>query len=918
MNREVYHLEGANGPSTPGWTLRPDEARRASNGGASLATAFELTSRPHSSSVLGIGYSASIRSAHPGRESRPLRNPRSARLGRDGRSLPRPRPRLERDVAVKVLPSESSADSDRLRRFEQESKAAGALNHPNILAVFDTGLHDGAPYIVFELLHGETLRERLKGPLTIRKSVDVAVQIAHGLAAAHAAGIVHRDLKPENIFVTVDGRVKILDFGLAKLQPRGVQDVSDSETALQLTDVGTVLGTAGYMSPEQVQGQPADQRSDVFSFGAVFHEMLSGRRAFHGDSVIETMRAILKEDPPQIGEVNRNVPVAIEQIVRRCLEKRPDERFHSAHDLGLALEAVSASTAGSIRGLAPVADRGWWRAPGRPVSALLALLVLASAVAFLLGKNWNPQPVPQFRQITFRRGSPGWARFSSDGQTILYSAKWPDQPLQVFSARLDAIESRALGLNGSLAATKGGEMAVVLPNGTLARLPLDGGVPREIADPVRRLTGRPTEAWRSFVIPGGVGSSRRRGMCCMSRAGASADCACRPGATGSPSLRSAAQHRVSNTATEAAGSVIVMDRQGQKTTLSTGWTSIGGLAWARDGREVWFTATKSGISQALYAVTLAGRERLVARAPGVLWLHDISADGRVLLTEGRASIEARGRMGQDTAEREYSWLDGTFGAIFSPDGQSFIFSEAADGGGPGSGAYLRHADGSPPVRLGEGWALAISPDGKWVVCSNIGFPRELRLVPTGAGNPRTLRRGTISEYDWAYFLPDGKRLVVAGSEPGRPSRLFVQDLPEGEPKPFTPEGTGLEPFPAAISPDGRFVAAVPLVGERRFALYPIGGGAPQPIPGLGVGDTPLRFSPDGASLYVLEPSESSNRVVRLDLASGRKTRWLNLAPPDTAGFWGSTSFVDITPDGRSYLYSYWRIVSDLFVVDGLK
>jgi Tol biopolymer transport system component len=361
-----------------------------------------------------------------------------------------------------------------------------------------------------------------------------------------------------------------------------------------------------------------------------------------------------------------------------------------------------------------------------------------------------------------------------------------------------------------------------------------------------------------------------------------------------------------------------MDRQGQTTVLSTGWTSIGGLAWAPDGREVWFTATKAGISQALHAVTLAGRERLVARAAGILWLHDIFADGRVLLVQGRATIEARGRMGQDTAERDYSWLDGTFGAIFSPDGRSFIFSEAADGGGPGSGAYLRHTDGSPPVRLGDGWALTISPDGKWVVCSNIGFPRELRLVPTGAGESRKLRRGTISEYDWAYFLPDGKRLVVAGSEASRPSRLFVQELPEGDPRPFTPEGTGLEPLPAAITPDGRFVAAVPLGGEGRFALYPLDGGDPRPIPGIGIGDTPVRFSPDGACVFVLESSASTNRVVRLDLATGRKTPWLDLAPPDDAGFWGSTSFVDVAPDGRSYLYSYWRIVTDLFVVEGLR
>jgi eukaryotic-like serine/threonine-protein kinase len=448
---------------------------------------------------------------------------------------------------------------------------------------------------------------------------------------------------------------------------------------------------------------------------------------------------------------------------------------------------------------------------------------------------------------------------------------------------------------------------------------VDGGVPREIADHVAEADWAP-DGTLAIIRESG----RRRiefppGHVLYESGGRISALRVSPGGDRVAFIEiGSTQHRVSNIATEAAGSVVVMDRQGQRTVLSTGWTSIGGLAWAPDGREVWFTATKSGISQALHAVTLTGRERLVVRGGGILWLHDIFRDGRVLLTQGRASIEARGRMGKDTIEREYSWLDGTLGAIFSPDGRSFTFSEAADGGGPASGAYLRKADGSPPVRLGDGWALSISPDGKWVVCSNIGLPRELRLVPTGAGEPRKLRRGTISEYDWAYFLPDGKRLVVAGSEAGRPPRLFVQELPDGEPQAFTPEGTGLEPLPAAITPDGRFVAAAPIVGERRFALYPVGGGAPQPIPGIGAGDTPLRFSPDGASVYVLEPSGPGNRVVRLNLATGRKTPWLDLAPPDAAGFWGSTSFVDIAPDGRSYLYSYWRIVSDLFVVEGLR
>src|SRR5262245_32636068 len=257
-------------------------------------------------------------------------------------------PRLERDVAIKVLP-DGVADHKHLRRFEQEARAAGTLNHPSVLAVHDVGTHEGAPYVVSELLEGHTLRVRLEGgALPVRKALDLALQIARGLAAAHDKGIVHRDLKPDNVFVTEDGRVKILDFGLAKLTRREplVED-GHAPTAEDGTESGTVVGTAGYMSPEQVRGEAVDHRSDIFSFGTLLYEMLSGVRAFRRDSAVETMNAILKEDPPEISEAARGISPGLAGIVRRCLEKRAGDRFHSAHDLALALEAVSSGLSGS-------------------------------------------------------------------------------------------------------------------------------------------------------------------------------------------------------------------------------------------------------------------------------------------------------------------------------------------------------------------------------------------------------------------------------------------------------------------------------------------------------------------------------------------------------------------------------------------
>src|SRR5205809_5663396 len=257
--------------------------------------------------------------------------------------------KLGRDVAIKLLPSSFSGDSDRLHRFEQEACAAGALNHPNILVIHHIDTHEGAPYIVSELLEGETLRQRMSGAaLAQRRVTDYASQIAHGLAAAHEKGIVHRDLKPDNVFITKDGRVKILDFGIAKLtQPDSSQSQTDIPTRRVDTDPGVVMGTVGYMSPEQVKGRPVDHRSDIFSFGAILYEMLSGRRAFHGESAADTMSAILKEDPPDLSDTNQNVSPALERLVNHCLEKNPQERFHSASDLAFALEAISGSSGAS-------------------------------------------------------------------------------------------------------------------------------------------------------------------------------------------------------------------------------------------------------------------------------------------------------------------------------------------------------------------------------------------------------------------------------------------------------------------------------------------------------------------------------------------------------------------------------------------
>src|SRR5580704_3520185 len=402
--------------------------------------------------------------------------------------------RLKREVAVKVLPQGLSLDADRLRRFEQEALATAALNHPNILAVFDIGTNEGAPYVVSELLEGETLRERLRsGAIAVRKTLDYALQIAQGLAAAHEKGIIHRDLKPENLFLTKDGRLKILDFGLAKLTQAEPSPHTSLATVSHGTEAGMVLGTAGYMSPEQVRGLSLDTRSDIFSFGAILYEMLSGKRAFHGDTAADTMSSILKEDPPDLSATNRNVSPALERIVQHCLEKSPEARFHSASDIAFDLEHLSGISGTTARATPVEAVR-----PRRTLP-----LVLASGLAFalvMLVLGWwlghgVHTPPAEYKQITFRLGSIGNVRFTPDG-SIVYSAVWEGGDQQLYMARANDPSARELGLKNAeiLSISKSGELAVRLNTispsaflqfGTLARVPASGGTPREMLDNVQ-------------------------------------------------------------------------------------------------------------------------------------------------------------------------------------------------------------------------------------------------------------------------------------------------------------------------------------------------------------------------------------------------------------------------------------------------
>jgi serine/threonine protein kinase/Tol biopolymer transport system component len=829
-------------------------------------------------------------------------------------------PRLGRDVAIKVLPASFSADADRLRRFEQEARAAGILNHPNITAVYDIGTHEGAPYVVQELLEGETLRSALAGAkLSPRKAIDYSLQIAHGLAAAHEKGIVHRDLKPENLFVTKDGRVKILDFGLAKLtHTEAGPEVTSLPTETGGTEPGVVLGTLGYMSPEQVKGKPADARSDIFSFGAILYEMLSGQRAFHGDSAAETISAILREEPPDLSVTNQSISPGLERIVRHSIEKNPEQRFHSAHDLAFDLEALSGLSVPRLEA-SSLKVRG--RSPSLVAVAAVVVALAAGLFAGLVIWKKSPAPPPSYKRLTYGRGPISSARFAPDGQMIVYAASWDGaQKPQLYSVRAESPESLRLALPpGQVeSVSKNGEMLILnllqfstgyARIGTLSQTPLSGSAPRDLLEDVGHAAWSPDGSamavvrapqWRyRLEFPAGKVLYETTGWISYPRISPKGDAV------------AFLDHPLFG---DDRGSLAIMDRSGTKKTLSTGWESAQGVSWSASGEEIWFTAARAGSSRALYAVTRSGRQRSVATTPSGMTLQDISRDGRVLFVESNARLGFLGLLPGETKERDLSGLEWSYGPMLSEDGKTAVFTEQGEAGGPGYSVYLRKMDGSAPVRLGEGAALALSPDGRWVLtCLIRSTPTQIVLLPTGAGEPKTFPKDEIEHVSGPFgtFLPDGKRILFAGHEPGRPSRVFVQDLAGGAAKPVTPEGV----VGRLLSPDGTSLVTETPEG---LALTPWEGGPSHPIPGVKPGDRPLRFTADGRSLFLRpDAREFPARVFRLDVATGRREVWKELMPGDPAGI-TLLSPAAISEDGKTVLFIYARSLADLYLAEGLK
>jgi eukaryotic-like serine/threonine-protein kinase len=837
--------------------------------------------------------------------------------------------RLGRFVAIKVLPPAFSADPERLRRFQQEAEATAALNHPNIMAVFDIGTTDeGAPYIVSELLEGFTMRHYLRdGRLPLQKVIDYGSQISRGLAAAHERGIIHRDLKPENIFVTRDGHVKILDFGLAKLMDVPLAGPSDRTISIaeRGTVPGVVMGTVGYMSPEQIRGQPCDTRTDIFTFGLILYEMVAGKPAFKAATDADTQAEILRGEPEHLSTTNSNVPPGLEQLVWHCLEKEPQRRFQSASDVAFSLQALSAvgsSASGASLALAPASKSRW------PKVALVTAAAIALGVAaFLLGLKQARFVTPQYEQLTYQPGVVSSARISPDGLTVLCSARF-EKRFQLYSIRFDSTGARPLGVEADevLSISSKGEAAVLqgwqslagsTGVGLLARVPLGGGAPKMMLKDVQSAdwspdgeqlaTARYIRDKRVYRLEYPTGKALYETAGWIAGVRVSAD------------GRSIVfiDHPVFG---DDAGYVtMIPSAGGEVRRLSRLWGDVEGLAWNPKG-EVWFSATDVGFNYALYAVTQSGKSRQVLTVPGGVVLNDIAKDGKVLVTHASERTIIMVSTPGHPEEQNLAWLDNTEFFRFSADGTQILMGDESSASGTHHASFLRNVDGSSAIRVGEGDGIALSPDGEWVL-SHIP-PDKLVLLPTGAGeirqlSPATARTEPSGEHasstsiradlpaDW---LPDGKHVAYVGDD----GRTHLLDL-EGKDVALTPTGTSGY-LPTA---DGKFVLVRTTNGN--FELYPVGGGDPARFPYLQAADRPVRFSSDGKDIFVRNSVKGvpGLNLYRVNLANGKRSLLWHLQLPNS-GLSNEIALVDVTPDGTGYAYGYRQKSAVLYSVSELR
>ncbi|MBS2022623.1 MAG: protein kinase, partial [Deltaproteobacteria bacterium] len=800
---------------------------------------------------------------------------------------------MERRVAIKVLATNED-DPARQGRLEGEARINGALPHPNVVAAFDIGQHEGRPFIVTELLEGATLRAKLtEGPIPAAKALDYALQLANGLAAAHEKGVVHCDLKPENVFVTGDGWIKIFDFGIARVHR------VDQTASEEPSDEGQsgFAGTSGYAAPEQLDGGEPEPRWDVFAFGAVAWEMLAGKRAFPGATREERREATRKANP---GKLPASVPARLRAVVEKCLSLDRAQRYASGKELVAALSQVRRKRTQELRAAA--------------IAAVVILLAVAG-VAYVRAPG-KPTELA-FRQITFHPGAVWTARFSPDGQRVWYTETWDGSPARIFSTGTDEKQSQRLEIDHAVLAgmSASGQIAILEQphfenydySGTLAVAPAPGSAAREVQTQVdyADLTADAS----NMVIVHREGSTARlefpRGKVLVEGRGW----------FGHPRLSPKGDYiayfehpRVS----EADGALCVVSTSGERRELVSKLRNAEGLAWSPSGDEIWFTATVpgQGSQPALRAVTLSGAMRLLARAPGNLKLQDVAPDGRVLATQPQnyLGLTLSDRDGQD---RDLSWLDQPVLYDLTPDGSKLLFGVLLGAGNVGP-LYVRGTDGGPPIQLGQGLTGAISHDGRWVAATSVQGPLlPIKILPTGPGAPRELPAAGLTALR-ARFFPDGKRLLVFAEGLGTGPRLYIRDLDGGEPKAISDEGIVHHWFD--ISPDGTRVVAARVDGATLL-LDPAVTLPPRQVQGPHTGEVPYCWLDDHEVLMGV-PVELPARLFAVNVDTGERRPWSSVMPRAPGAF--GMARILAAQNGKMLAYNYASAKTHLYLVEGIR
>jgi eukaryotic-like serine/threonine-protein kinase len=838
--------------------------------------------------------------------------------------------RLNREVALKVLREEDADDADLITRFEQEARAASSLNHPNIVVVYETGEAAVAGraqplrYLTMELVEGEPLTSSLTGePMPLRRFLGVATQLTDGIARAHESGIVHRDLKPANIFITPEGRVKILDFGLAALRGVADDDTQVPTSAGRLTSPGVAVGTLGYMSPEQARGEVPTAASDQFAIGCIFYEMLTGRQPFSRASAAETFSSILRDDPAPVDEINPAVPAPLRWMVERCLSKDARGRYVSTRDLARDLQTLKDNSATiSLRGLTaapPAAPRS--RAPWIVGVAVLAMALGAGGAVFL-SHRFGAVPQPEFRRITFRQGVVSRALFAPNG-SILYTASWEGEPARSYLALPESsgidrpLESE---VQFPLAYSEDGSQVLVLvgtsrlsvnESGTLAWWPALGGRPRRILDGVGWADFAPKG--RFLVVVRDLGADRvlerRSADGALERTLFRTSGAIWFARISPDEKRVAFIHYPFRLDSTGEVQVAAIDGSGSKP-VTQRFEQCQGLDWNTKTGEIWLTASTgtASASSTLWSTEPSGKTRSRYVLPEFFRLQSVSAAGdRFLLTSERERINLTVRRGRENP-RDFSWLGWSIVRDISPDGKTVLFYDE----GPSektSGIWIRSLAGGDAIRLGEGYPEKFSPDGRWVVgvTRPLSGPPQLILVPVEAGRTRR--------------LPLSDAHVSAPSYAGPSTLLFVRtEKGASEVWRIETDGTGARSLGAAgcdlpmaspsrgsfvcVGPEGALFVRSTSDGSGRKLYQPADGGEIISVRWNGTGDRLFAVTRD-------------RRVLTLDSSTGSLIREETI-PLAATPVLGRVLAAALDSDAGVQAYSVIQRSADLYLASGIR